>query len=238
MTPITCWLGTYLPLTPPHSHLAIGEGAQGQLDPQDFGSISKRAFCESACSPPGLLLPYPPPVSDARTARTHRVPGHPTVSRMAPPCPSPRLALWIPAPAPGPAARVLLFLLLLVPAHPQGLLWMRGVPTAGDSSGEDEPLGEEDLPSEEDMPGEEDSPGEEDLPGLKTDAGEENSLKSEVLPTVEVPGDTQGPQNNAHRDEKGEWSSALQTWPPGGWCFLSLNPSPGRDYSGKKRSLC
>ncbi|XP_043342429.1 carbonic anhydrase 9 isoform X2 [Cervus canadensis] len=126
---------------------------------------------------------------------------------MAPPCPSPRLALWIPAPAPGPAARLLLFLLLLVPAHPQGLLWMRGVPTAGDSSGEDEPLGEEDLPSEEDMPGEEDSPGEEDLPGLKTDAGEENSLKSEDLPTVEVPGDTQGPQNNAHRDEKGDGHS-------------------------------
>ncbi|XP_065764428.1 carbonic anhydrase 9 [Muntiacus reevesi] len=127
---------------------------------------------------------------------------------MAPPCPSPRLALWIPAPAPGPAARLLLFLLLLVPAHPQSLLWMRGVPTAGgDSSGEDEPLGEEDLPSEEDMPGEEDSPGEEDLPGLKTDAGEENSLKSEDLPTVEVPRDTQGPQNNAHRDEKGDGHS-------------------------------
>ncbi|XP_060988586.1 carbonic anhydrase 9 isoform X1 [Dama dama] len=126
---------------------------------------------------------------------------------MAPLCPSPRLALWIPAPAPGPAARLLLFLLLLVPAHPQSLLWMRGVPTTGDSSGEDEPLGEEDLPSEEDMPGEEDSPGEEDLPGLKTDAGEENSLKSEDLPTVEVPRDTQGPQNNAHRDEKGDGHS-------------------------------
>ncbi|XP_020736091.2 carbonic anhydrase 9 [Odocoileus virginianus] len=207
MTPITCWLGTYLPLTPPHSHLAIGEGAQGQLDPQDFGSISKRAFCESACSPPGLLLPHPPPVSDARTARTHRVPGHPTVSRMAPPCPSPWLALGIPAPAPGPAVRLLPLLLLLVPAHPQSPLWVQGVPTTGgDSSGEDDPLGEEDLPSEEDTPGEEDSPGEEDLPGLKMDAGE-NSLKSEDLPTVEVPRDTQGPQNNAHRDEKGDGHS-------------------------------
>ena len=136
MTPITFWLGTYLPLTPPHSHLAIGEGAQGQLVPQDFGSISKRAFCESACSPPGLLLPHPPPVSDARTAhartapaRTHRVPGHPTVSRMAPLGPSPRLPLWIPTPAPGPAVQLLLLLLLLVPAHPQSLLWMQGTPT-------------------------------------------------------------------------------------------------------------
>ena len=212
MTPITFWLGTYLPLTPPHSHLAIGEGAQGQLDPQDFGSISKRPFCESACSPPGLLLPHPPPVSYARTARTHRVPGHPTVSRMAPLCPSPRLPLWILAPAPGPAVQLLLLLLLLVPAHPQKLLWMQGAPTTGgDSSGEDDPLGEEDLPSEEDIPEEEDSPEEEDLPGLKTDPGEENSLKLEDLPTVEAPRDTEGPQNNAHRDEKGKWSSALQT---------------------------
>ena len=131
---------------------------------------------------------------------------------MAPARPSPRLARGTPAPAPGPAVRLLPLLLLLVPAHPQSQLWAQGVPTAGgDSSGEDEPLGEEDLPSEEGMPGEEDSPGEEDLPGLKTDAGEKNSLKSEDLPTVEVPRDTQGPQNNAHRDEKGEWSSALQT---------------------------
>ncbi|XP_002689744.2 carbonic anhydrase 9 isoform X2 [Bos indicus] len=208
MTPITFWLGTYLPLTPPHSHLAIGEGAQGQLDPQDFGSISKRPFCESACSPPGLLLPHPPPISYARTARTHCVPGHPTVSHMAPLCPSPRLPLWIPAPAPGPAVQLLLLLLLLVPAHPQKLLWMQGAPTTGgDSSGEDDPLGEEDLPSEEDIPEEEDSPEEEDLPGLKTDPGEENSLKLEDLPTVEAPRDTEGPQNNAHRDEKGDGHS-------------------------------
>ncbi|XP_070231776.1 carbonic anhydrase 9 isoform X1 [Bos mutus] len=208
MTPITFWLGTYLPLTPPHSHLAIGEGAQGQLDPQDFGSISKRPFCESACSPPGLLLPHPPPISYARTARTHCVPGHPTVSHMAPLCPSPWLPLWIPAPAPGPAVQLLLLLLLLVPAHPQKLLWMQGAPTTGgDSSGEDDPLGEEDLPSEEDIPEEEDSPEEEDLPGLKTDPGEENSLKLEDLPTVEAPRDTEGPQNNAHRDEKGDGHS-------------------------------
>ncbi|KAB0393153.1 hypothetical protein E2I00_014000, partial [Balaenoptera physalus] len=96
------------------------------------------------------------PVSDARTARTHRVPGHPTE-----------------APT-----------------------------TGGDSSGEDDPLGEEDLPSEEDIPGEEDPPGELDPPGMETEAGEEDSLKLEDLPTVETPRDTQGPQNNAHRDKK------------------------------------
>ncbi|KAJ1059028.1 hypothetical protein K5549_001522 [Capra hircus] len=123
---------------------------------------------------------------------------------MAPLGPSPRLPLWIPTPAPGPAVQLLLLLLLLVPAHPQSLLWMQGTPTTGgDSSGEDDPLGEEDLPSEEDIPEEEDSPGEEDLPGLKTDPGEENSLKLEDLPTIEAPRDTEDPQNNAHRDEKG-----------------------------------
>ncbi|KAI4542233.1 hypothetical protein MG293_007612 [Ovis ammon polii] len=185
-------------------------GGTGPVDPQDFGSISKRAFCESACSPPGLLLPHPPPVSDARTARAlqpqpvHTVSQDTPVSRMAPLGPSPRLPLWIPAPAPGPAVQLLLLLLLLVPAHPQSLLWMQGAPTTGgDSSGEDDPLGEEDLPSEEDIPEEEDSPGEEDLPGLKTDPGEENSLKLEDLPTIEAPRDTEDLQNNAHRDEKG-----------------------------------
>ncbi|KAI4589024.1 hypothetical protein MJG53_003432 [Ovis ammon polii x Ovis aries] len=185
-------------------------GGTGPVDPQDFGSISKRAFCESACSPPGLLLPHPPPVSDARTARAlqpqpvHTVSQDTPVSRMAPLSPSPRLPLWIPAPAPGPAVQLLLLLLLLVPAHPQSLLWMQGAPaTGGDSSGEDDPLGEEDLPSEEDIPEEEDSPGEEDLPGLKMDPGEENSLKLEDLPTIEAPRDTEDLQNNAHRDEKG-----------------------------------
>ncbi|XDC51209.1 hypothetical protein R6Z07M_002391 [Ovis aries] len=189
-------------------------GGTGPVDPQDFGSISKRAFCESACSPPGLLLPHPPPVSDARTARAlqpqpvHTVSQDTPVSRMAPLSPSPRLPLWIPAPAPGPAVQLLLLLLLLVPAHPQSLLWMQGAPaTGGDSSGEDDPLGEEDLPSEEDIPEEEDSPGEEDLPGLKMDPGEENSLKLEDLPTIEAPRDTEDLQNNAHRDEKGDGHS-------------------------------
>ncbi|NIG60040.1 carbonic anhydrase 9 [Pontoporia blainvillei] len=129
---------------------------------------------------------------------------------MAPLCPSPWLPLWIPAPAPGPAVQLLLLLLLLVPAHPQSLLWMQGAPTTGgDSSGEDDPLREEDVPSEEDIPGEEELPGEEDPsgkldpPGMKTEAGEEDSLTLEDLPTVETPRDTQGPQNNAHRDKKG-----------------------------------
>ncbi|XP_069901830.1 carbonic anhydrase 9 isoform X6 [Globicephala melas] len=105
----------------------------------------------------------------------------------------------------GPAVQLLLLLLLLVPAHPQSLLWMQGAPTTGgDSSGEDDPLREEDLPSEEDIPGEEDPPGKLDPPGMKTEAGEEDSLKIEDLPTVETPRDTQGPQNNAHRDKKGD----------------------------------
>nr|XP_058927235.1 carbonic anhydrase 9 isoform X5 [Kogia breviceps] len=82
---------------------------------------------------------------------------------------------------------------------------MQGAPTTGgDSSGENGPLGEEDLPSEEDIPGEEDQPGELDPPGMTTEAGEEDSLKLEDLPTVETPRDTQGPQNNAHRDKKGD----------------------------------
>lgn len=74
----------------------------------------------------------------------------------------------------------------------------------GDSSGEDDPLGEDDLPSEED------SSREEDPPGMKTEPGEEDSLKLEDLPTVEAPRDTRSPQNNAHRDNKGKWLSALQ----------------------------
>ncbi|XP_019804691.2 carbonic anhydrase 9 isoform X2 [Tursiops truncatus] len=206
MTLITFYLRTYLPLTPPHAQLCYQGGGTGPDRPAGLWlHLYKRAFCEPVCSPPGLLLPHPAPVSDARTDRTHRVPGHPTVSRMAPLCPSPWLPLWIPAPAPGPAVQLLLLLLLLVPAHPQSLLWMQGAPTTGgDSSGEDDPLREEDLPSEEDIPGEEDPPGKLDPPGMKTEAGEEDSLKIEDLPTVETPRDTQGPQNNAHRDKKGD----------------------------------
>ncbi|XP_059869382.1 carbonic anhydrase 9 isoform X1 [Delphinus delphis] len=206
MTLITFYLRTYLPLTPPHAQLCYQGGGTGPDRPAGLWlHLYKRAFCEPVCSPPGLLLPHPAPVSDARTDHTHRVPGHPTVSRMAPLCPSPWLPLWIPAPAPGPAVQLLLLLLLLVPAHPQSLLWMQGAPTTGgDSSGEDDPLREEDLPSEEDIPGEEDPPGKLDPPGMKTEAGEEDSLKIEDLPTVETPRDTQGPQNNAHRDKKGD----------------------------------
>ena len=99
---------------------------------------------------------------------------------------------------------MLLVLLLLVPAHPQSLPRMQGTPSmGGDSSAENDPLGKEDLPSENPA-------GEEDLPGMKTETEEEDSLKIEDLPTSEAPRDTQVPQNNAERNHKGTWSSALQ----------------------------
>ncbi|XP_036094733.1 carbonic anhydrase 9 isoform X3 [Rousettus aegyptiacus] len=112
-------------------------------------------------------------------------------------CPSSWLPLLISAPAPGPTVQLLLLLLLLVPAHPQSLDQMQGTPSVGaDSSGEDDPVDKEDLPSAEDPP------GEEDPPEMKPEQGED-SLKLEDLPTAEVPRDTQGPQNNAHRNNKG-----------------------------------
>ncbi|XP_039731370.1 carbonic anhydrase 9 isoform X4 [Pteropus medius] len=128
-------------------------------------------------------------------------------------CPSSWLPLLISAPAPGPT--VLLLLLLLLPAHPQSLDQMEATPSVGaDSSGEDDPPGKEDLPSEEDPP------GEEDPPEMKPESGED-SLKLEDLPTVEVPRDTQGPQNNAHRNNKGD---AHSHWRYGGdlpWSQMS-----------------
>nr|XP_031533139.1 carbonic anhydrase 9 isoform X2 [Vicugna pacos] len=142
---------------------------------------------------------------------------------MAPLCPSPWLPVLIPAPAPGPAVQLLLLLLLLLPAHPWST---QGAPTTGgDSSGEDDPLGEEDLPSEEDPP------GEEDPSGMKTEPGEEDSLKLEDLPTAEAPRDTQGAQNNAHRDKKGDdhshWRYGVQlSLPPG----LEMALGPGQEY--------
>lgn len=88
--------------------------------------------------------------------------------------------------------QLLLFLLLLVPTHPQSLSRMQGTPSlGGDSSGEDDPVGEEDLPSEEDLP------AEEDTPGMKTEP-EEDSLKVEDLPTP-APSDT-------HRHKGGDHS--------------------------------
>lgn len=128
---------------------------------------------------------------------------------MAPVCPSPWLPLLIPAPSRGSAVQLLLFLLLLVPAHPQSLPRMQGAPgMGGDSSREDDQLDGENLRSEEDPPGDGEPPGEEDPSGMKTEPGEEDSLKLEDLPTVEAPRDTQGSQNSAHR-HKGKWSSAL-----------------------------
>ncbi|XP_012511929.1 PREDICTED: carbonic anhydrase 9 [Propithecus coquereli] len=124
---------------------------------------------------------------------------------MAPLCPSPWLPLLIPAPASGLTVQLLLSLLLLVPVHPQSTLQMQGdPPMGGGSSGEDDPLGEEDLSSDENPPGEEDTLGEEDPPEVKLEPGEDDSLKLEDLPTVEAPGDTQVPQNNAHKDKKGD----------------------------------
>ncbi|XP_011379788.1 carbonic anhydrase 9 isoform X2 [Pteropus vampyrus] len=128
-------------------------------------------------------------------------------------CPSSWLPLLISAPAPGPT--VLLLLLLLLPAHPQSLDQMEATPSVGaDSSGEDDPPGKEDLSSEEDPP------GEEDPPEMKPESGED-SLKLEDPPTVEVPRDTQGPQNNAHRNNKGD---AHSHWRYGGdlpWSQMS-----------------
>ncbi|KAM6183696.1 carbonic anhydrase 9 isoform 1-T1 [Erethizon dorsatum] len=117
-------------------------------------------------------------------------------------CPSP----WLPLLISAPTVQPLLFLLLVVPSHPQSLSWMQGDPSMeGDSSGENDPLGEEDLPSEEDPPGGVDPSGEEDPPEVHSKPGEEeDSLKLEDLPTVEAPEDTQGHQNNGHGDKKGD----------------------------------
>ncbi|XP_037348377.1 carbonic anhydrase 9 isoform X2 [Talpa occidentalis] len=129
--------------------------------------------------------------------RAHRAPEHPTVSHMAPLCPCLLFPLWIPFPASGPAVQLLLLLLVLQPVHPQDQAQTQGTPlVGGDSSGEDAPLGKEDLPSEEDPP------RQEDPPVLKTEPGEEDTLKIEDLPT-KAPGDTQDTKNNAHRDHKG-----------------------------------
>ncbi|XP_021104127.1 carbonic anhydrase 9 isoform X2 [Heterocephalus glaber] len=125
----------------------------------------------------------------------HTVSWDTPVSHMASLCPSP----WLPLLIPAPTVQLLLFLLLPVPAHPQSLSWMQGDPSMeGGSSGEDDPLGKEDLPSEEGPPGGVDAPEVHSKPGE-----EEGSLKLEDLPTVEAPEHTQGPQNNGHRDQKG-----------------------------------
>ncbi|KAL6093901.1 hypothetical protein STEG23_026398 [Scotinomys teguina] len=105
---------------------------------------------------------------------------------------------WPPLLIPVPTVSLLLFLLLLVSAHPQGLSGMQREPSWGESSSGEDVLGLEDLPSEEDTPGKVDPPGGEDPPGDNSEAQEE-SLKFEDLPTVGPPEDSQGP----HRDRKG-----------------------------------
>jgi hypothetical protein len=80
----------FLPMNTPAPHpnpthyrtnvqaLISGRGHRARQNLWDFGSISTKGHCESACSPQGLLLPYPAPISDARTARPQCVLGHPS----------------------------------------------------------------------------------------------------------------------------------------------------------------
>lgn len=177
----------------------MGRGHRARQNLWDFGSISTKGHCESACSPQGLLLPYPAPISDARTARRpHTVSWDTPDSYMASLGPSP----WAPLLTPAPTVQLLLLLLLLVSAHPQGLSGMQGEPSLGESSsGEDDP-GVEELPSEEDAPGEADPPGGENPPEVTSKARKGDSLKLEDLPTLEAPEDSQG----SHGDEKGKCS--------------------------------
>ncbi|XP_006863141.1 PREDICTED: carbonic anhydrase 9 [Chrysochloris asiatica] len=117
---------------------------------------------------------------------------------MAPQCPSPWLPVLTLAPAKGPTLQLLLLLLLLVPAHPQGLPGIQGAnPLGGDSSGEDDPLIHLEYTGGEEDPSEEDPPGEEAPPESETNPGEED------LPT-EAPRNTQGQENSAHRERKGD----------------------------------
>ncbi|XP_007945207.1 carbonic anhydrase 9 [Orycteropus afer afer] len=123
---------------------------------------------------------------------------------MAPQGPGPWQPLLTEALAQGPTMQLLLFLVLLRPAHPQGLPQMQGVtPPGGGWSGEDDLPGQEDLASEEDPPGQEEAAGEEGPPEAETHSGEEDSLRLEDLRT-EAPRNTPGPENHAHRGRKGE----------------------------------
>lgn len=109
---------------------------------------------------------------------------------------SPYPRLWLPLLIRAQGLALQLLLLLLLRDLPQ----IQGAPSAGgDSSAEDESLGEEDLVNEEGPP------------GLETESREENPLP-EDLPTPEAP---QDPSDNAHKDHKGKWLSALETWLPG-----------------------
>ncbi|CAO2580566.1 Carbonic anhydrase 9 [Lemmus lemmus] len=106
--------------------------------------------------------------------------------------PRPWPSLLIPA----PTVLLLLLLLPLVSAHPQGLSGLLGEPSLGESSSGEDDLGVEDLPSDKDAPGE--------APEVNAEAEKEDSLKLEDLPTVEAPEDSHG----SHEDGKGQWSSA------------------------------
>lgn len=161
-------------------------------------------------------------------------PGHPSQSHGSPE-PQPPLPLWIP---PLPQAQLCNcccyypFWCLPIPRACSGC---SGCPRPREEIhlGEDDPLGEEDLPSEEDIPEEEDHL--EKRPTWIEDGPRRREFQLEDLPTIEAPRDTEDLQNNAHRDEKVKWSLCLgkpRLQEVG--ASATLNPSPGRDYSGEE----
>ncbi|CAO2580567.1 Carbonic anhydrase 9 [Lemmus lemmus] len=121
--------------------------------------------------------------------------------------PRPWPSLLIPA----PTVLLLLLLLPLVSAHPQGLSGLLGEPSLGESSSGEDDLGVEDLPSDKDAPGE--------APEVNAEAEKEDSLKLEDLPTVEAPEDSHG----SHEDGKGQWSSASKI--PGTLLWPQVSPA-------------
>lgn len=174
-----------------------GRGHRARLNLWDFGSILQKGTVSQpaplkACSSPTQLL-FPMHVQPVRSVSWDT-----PVSCMASLGPNP----WAPLSTPAPTVQLLLFLLLLVSAHPQGLSGMQGEPSLGESSSGEDDLGVEDLPSEEDAPGEADPPSGEDLPEVNSEARKEDSLQLGDLPTLEAPEDSQ----RSHGDEKGKWS--------------------------------
>ncbi|XP_057646847.1 carbonic anhydrase 9 [Chionomys nivalis] len=102
---------------------------------------------------------------------------------------------------------VVLFLLPLVSAHPQGLSGLQGEPSLGESSSGEDDLGVEDLPSEKDAPGE--AP-----PEVNAEAEKEDSPKLEDLPTVESPEDSHGSHEDGKGGGHGLWSyRGTLLWP-------------------------
>ncbi|CAO2580568.1 Carbonic anhydrase 9 [Lemmus lemmus] len=116
--------------------------------------------------------------------------------------PRPWPSLLIPA----PTVLLLLLLLPLVSAHPQGLSGLLGEPSLGESSSGEDDLGVEDLPSDKDAPGE--------APEVNAEAEKEDSLKLEDLPTVEAPEDSHGSHEDGKGGGHGLWSyRGTLLWP-------------------------